>query len=72
MLQTTREYNFVQSMSFAVGSGLGFALALVIMSGIREKIVTNDVPSIARGAALVLFIAGILSMAFMGFTGLGG
>jgi len=72
MLQTSRGYNFVQSFFFTLGSGLGFALALIIMSGIRSKINPTDVPSIARGTAIVLLIAGILSMAFMGFTGLGG
>jgi len=72
MLQTTREYNFVQSLSFALGAGLGFTLALIIMSGIREKLELADVPSLAKGAAIALMIAGILSMAFMGFAGLGG
>jgi len=72
MLQTSREYNFVQSIFFSLGSGLGFGLALIIMSGIRSKMNPHDIPSLARGTALVLLIAGILSMAFMGFTGLGG
>ena len=72
LLQTSREYNFIQSVSFALGAGLGFTLALVIMAGIREKLDLADVPSLAKGTALVLMIAGILSMAFMGFAGLGG
>ena len=72
MLQTSRGYNFVQSFFFTLGSGLGFTLALIIMSGIRSRINPTDVPSIARGTSIVLLIAGILSMAFMGFNGLGG
>lgn len=72
MLQTTRGYNLIQCVSYTLGSGLGFTLALIIMAGIRERINIHDIPSLARGTALVLMIAGILSMAFMGFAGLGG
>lgn len=71
MFQTIRDYNFVQSMVFSLGSGLGFTLALVIMSGIREQLNLSDVPNAAKGTALALMVAGILSMAFMGFAGLG-
>jgi Na+-translocating ferredoxin:NAD+ oxidoreductase subunit A len=56
---------------FAVGAGLGLTLALTLMASIREKLDLADVPGIARGAALVLIIAGGLSLAFMGFAGLG-
>jgi electron transport complex protein RnfA len=71
MFQTLREYNLVQSIVFSIGSGLGFALALVIMSGIREQLNLADVPNVAKGTAVALMVAGILSMAFMGFSGLG-
>ena len=71
-LQTSEGYNFIQCLVFALGSGLGFTLALVIMAGIREKLELADVPGLARGTAIVLLIAGVLSMAFMGFAGLGG
>ena len=72
MFQTFREYNFAQSIVFSLGSGLGFTLALVIMSGIREQLNLSDIPNVAKGTALALMVAGILSMAFMGFAGLGG
>jgi len=72
MQQTRREYDFAQAIVFTLGSGLGFALALIIMSTIREKLELADIPGVARGTALVLMLAGILSMAFMGFAGLGG
>ena len=71
MFQTFREYNFLQSLVFSIGSGLGFALALIIMSGIREQLNLSDVPNVAKGTAVALMVAGILSMAFMGFAGLG-
>jgi electron transport complex protein RnfA len=72
LFQTAREYSFAQSVVFAVGSSAGFALALVIMSVIRERLELSDIPDLARGTALVLMLAGILSMAFMGFAGMGG
>ncbi|MBV6434041.1 MAG: Electron transport complex subunit RsxA [Bryobacteraceae bacterium] len=72
LFQTAREYSFAQSVVFAVGASAGFALALVIMSVIRERLELSDVPGVARGTALVLMLAGILSMAFMGFAGMGG
>jgi len=71
MFQTFREYNFAQSMVFSLGSGMGFTLALVIMAGIREQLDLSDVPTLAKGTGIALMVAGILSMAFMGFAGLG-
>ncbi len=72
LFATAREYNFMQTLTYAIGGGVGFTLALILMSGLREQLELADVPSFARGAALTLIIAGILSMAFMGFAGLGG
>ena len=71
LFQTNRNYDFVQSLAFAVGAGAGFTLALVLMSGLRERLELADVSSVVKGAALTLIIAGILSMAFMGFAGMG-
>lgn len=72
LFQTARGYNFLQSLVFAVGSGLGFTVALVIMAGLREELSLANVPNIVQGTALTLILAGILSLAFMGFGGLGG
>ena len=72
LFQTIREYHFLQSLVFALGAGVGFTLALVVMAGLREELDLADVPSLARGAALTLMIAGVLSLSFMGFSGLGG
>jgi electron transport complex protein RnfA len=71
LFQTSREYNFVQALCFALGAGVGFTLALLIMSGIRERLELADSPSIVKGAALTLMIAGVLSLGFMGFAGMG-
>lgn len=70
IFQTNRGYGFLQGLVFAVGAGLGLTLALVLMASIRENTELVDIPDIAEGTALVLIIAGSLSMAFMGFAGL--
>ena len=70
IFQTNRSYTFLQGLVFALGSGAGLALALVLMASIRESVELADVPAVAKGTALVLMIAGSLSLAFMGFAGL--
>ncbi len=72
LFQTARDYSFAQSVVFGLGSSMGFTLALVIMSIIRERLELSDVPDMAKGTAMVLMIAGMLSLAFMGFAGMGG
>jgi len=72
LFQTNRGYDFLQSIVFALGAGAGFTLALVLMAGIREELQLAQIPDAVKGAALTLMVAGILSMAFMGFAGLGG
>lgn len=72
LFQTFREYDFLQSIAFSVGAGVGFTLALMLMAGLREKLALARVPSVSQGAAMSLMLAGLLSLAFMGFAGLGG
>jgi Na+-translocating ferredoxin:NAD+ oxidoreductase subunit A len=72
LFQTMRQYDLVQSFFYAIGAGLGFTLAIVMMAVIREELELADVPGVVKGTALVMAIAGILSIAFMGFAGLGG
>ena len=72
LFNTSRNYNFAQSMTFAVSGSGGFALAIVLMSLVRERTDLSAVPSIARGTAITLILAAILSMSFMGFAGMGG
>jgi Na+-translocating ferredoxin:NAD+ oxidoreductase subunit A len=73
LLQTTREYDFVRSVVFSVSAGAGFTLALVLMAGLRERLQLSNIPRVvAQGAALSLMLAGLLSLTFMGFAGLGG
>jgi electron transport complex protein RnfA len=72
LFQTSRHYNLAEALVFAIGAGLGLTLALSLMASIRERIEVADVPVIARRMGLVLVVASCLSMAFMGFAGMGG
>ncbi len=72
LFQTNKGYDFVEAVVYALGAGAGFTLALVLMAGIREKLELADVPEVVKGTALTLMVAGILSLTFMGFAGLGG
>lgn len=71
LFQTNKGYNLLQSVVYALGAGAGFTLALILMAGIREKLELATVPEIVQGTAITLMIAGILSLSFMGFAGLG-
>lgn len=71
LFQTSREYDFVQSLAFALGAGVGFTIALMLMAGLRERLELSSVSSVVQGAAITLILAGVLSMAFMGFAGMG-
>jgi electron transport complex protein RnfA len=72
LFQTNKGYDLVQCAVYAVGAGTGFTVALVLMAGLREKLALASVPDVVRGTALALVLAGLLSIAFMGFAGLGG
>ncbi|MFY0712300.1 RnfABCDGE type electron transport complex subunit A [Seonamhaeicola sp. NFXS20] len=72
LFQTNKEYGFLESIVYALGAGAGFTLALILIAGLREQLEFAEVPKISKGTALTLFIAGILSLCFMGFAGLGG
>jgi electron transport complex protein RnfA len=68
--QTGLGYSYVDGLFYALGAGFGVTLALVLMAAIREKMELSDVPAVARNMGLVLIIAGTLSLAFQGFSGL--
>ena len=71
LFQTFKEYNFTQSLVYAIGAGVGFILAITLMAGLREKLALANLPSVTQGAALSLMLGGLLSLSFMGFAGLG-
>ncbi|MGH0030175.1 MAG: electron transport complex protein RnfA [Myxococcota bacterium] len=72
LFQTNKGLTFPECLAYASGAGAGFTLALVLMAGLREKLALETVPDAARGAALSLALAGLLSLSFMGFAGLSG
>jgi electron transport complex protein RnfA len=72
LFQTNKGYGLLQSIVYALGAGFGFSLALVLLAGIRERLELATLPDVVRGTALTLMVAGLLSVAFMGFAGLGG
>ena len=71
LFQTNKGYGFGESFVYALGAGAGFTLALILIAGLREQLNFADVPNVVKGTALTLLIAGILSLSFMGFAGLG-
>jgi Na+-translocating ferredoxin:NAD+ oxidoreductase subunit A len=71
LFQTNKGYGFVESFTYAFGAGAGFTLALVLMAGLREQLEFADIPKVVKGTVITLLLAGILSLSFMGFSGLG-
>ena len=72
MLNITNELSFVQSLFNALGAGLGFMLAMLLFSGVREKMETSDIPEFLKGLPITLVAAAIVSLSFLGFAGIGG
>lgn len=71
LFSSSRGYTLPQAVTFAIGAGAGFTLALVLLAGLRERLRLSAVPDLVEGAAATLLLAGMLSLAFMGFAGLG-
>ena len=70
LFTTNKGYGFTEGLVYAIGAGLGITLALVMLAGIREESRLVNIPKLIQGTAINMIIAGILSMAFMGFAGL--
>jgi len=70
LVSAGEKYTFIQSLAFGLGSGLGFAIALIIMASIREKLELADVPAPFRGLPMAFVITGLIALAFTGFSGL--
>ena len=69
LINTTASRSFVAALFYGTGAALGFGLALTLFAGLRERVATADVPIAFRGAPITFVTAGILSLAFMAFTG---
>ena len=70
LFMVIREYSFLQSMAFGVGSGLGWMLAIVTMAGIRTRIKNNPLPKGLEGAGITIIITGLMAVAFIGLSGI--
>ena len=64
-----RDYSYPQCLAFALGSGIGWSLAIIAMAGIRQKLAFSKIPRGLQGPGITLIIAGIMALAFMGFAG---
>ena len=72
ILVIQKDYNLLQSVVYAFSTALGFGLALTVFAGMREQLALVNIPRGMRGMAIVLVTAGLLSLAFMGFSGVDG
>lgn len=70
LFMVTRQYNFSQTVGYAIGSGIGWALAITAMAGIRSKLNEKSIPEGLRGTPITLIITGIMALAFIGFSGM--
>jgi len=70
ILVIKKDYNLIEGVIFGASTAIGFGLALVILAGIREQMELSDIPKGMKGVPISLIIAGILALAFMGFTGI--
>ena len=69
ILVIQKDFNLAQSIVYALSTAIGFGLALTVFAGIREQLELTNIPKVMRGMAIVLVSAGLLSLAFMGFSG---
>jgi electron transport complex protein RnfA len=69
-MNVAEAYNFIESIIFGLGSGIGFSLAMVIMASIREKLELADVPRAFQGLPISFILTGLIALAFLGFSGL--
>ena len=64
------KYTFVESVTYGVGSGFGWAVAIAALAGIREKLVYSNVPEGLRGLGITFMVVGLMALAFMAFNGI--
>jgi Na+-transporting NADH:ubiquinone oxidoreductase subunit E len=69
LFMVIREYSFVVTFGYGLGSGIGWFLAIIAMAGIRQRLANNRIPKGLQGPGITLIIAGLMALAFIGFTG---
>ncbi len=70
LFMVLRDYTYIKSIVFGFGTGVGFTIALLMMSGIREELEFADIPKHFQGIAVTMIVAGMMALSFMGFAGL--
>ena len=70
LFMVERDYNFSESVTYGVGSGVGWALAIVAMAGVREKLKYSDIPDGLQGLGVAFITAGLMALGFMAFSGI--
>ena len=70
VLNMDNKYDFIQSIVNGVGAAMGFTLAIVLFAGVRERIASNNIPKAFQGFPIALITAGLMSIAFLGFSGM--
>jgi len=72
LLNVQEDHSFIESMLYGFGSALGFTLVIIIFAGLRQRLAVSQVPAAFKGAPIAFVVAGLLSLSFMGFSGLAG
>lgn len=70
LFMVERDYNFSESVTYGIGSGVGWALAIVAMAGVREKLKYSDIPAGLQGLGVTFITAGLMALGFMAFSGI--
>jgi len=70
LINVRQSYSFIESLVFSIAAGLGFTLAILLMSGIRERLELSDVPKPFQGLPIAFIVAALMSMAFLAFSGM--
>ncbi|MBD3183807.1 NADH:ubiquinone reductase (Na(+)-transporting) subunit E [Candidatus Poribacteria bacterium] len=67
-----RDYSFIEGVFYSIGGGVGWTMAIIAMAGLRSKLTFSNIPEPLKGPGITMIIAGIMSLAFMGFAGIAG
>ena len=70
ILNVQKGFNFIEALVYGASAGLGFTVAIILLAGVRERLESSDIPEFLKGMPITLITAGLLSIAFMGFSGL--